>query len=168
MFRSGTSKSCGADARGYDAFLSAGIGDDASFEADVLALHSQLVCHAYDTNIDPASAPRGLCCLANPWAPSGRARHSCGRWTSRGPSTPRLAAQSDADLGGIEQLSIELHHPFSGDRMEVLQRLETAADLVHLHGNKFNGMSDLDGPLPEVVEATFVRKGEVGTWSRRV
>ena len=40
------------DGLSYDVLLSAGVGDDSSFEIDFLKQHPNLMCHAFDGTVD--------------------------------------------------------------------------------------------------------------------
>ena len=78
---------------------------------------------------------------------------------------PSLDATSDRDLVRFRQIVIELHGLGLADRFaqqsRVLSRLGIHFDVAHVHGNNNRAVRRAgDLAIPQVLEVTYVRKGE--------
>ena len=159
---------------GYDCFLSGGIADDVSFEIDVLRIHPELVCHAYDGTIELLPAPhlriafepRNVGAVESPTETnlhSFLADHEnvLVKMDIEGAEYVWLRSLSSDHLAAIRQLVVEFHPPLDEERAAVLSRLTEAHCLVHIHANNASATHDVDGvPVPLLFEATYVRRSE--------
>jgi hypothetical protein len=167
----------------YDGFVSAGIGDDDSFELDFLDAHDGLMGTCFDGSI--SEMPRGHDRLSFvPRYVGVTPETTVVRLSDRlcGPDgEPRLrnaflkmdiegdeyACLDDLFVSGrisdVKQLVVEFHDAWAcPDHMDVLNVLARTHTLLHLHPNNALGVAMLgDTPVPRCMECTYVRTRDI-------
>ena len=157
------------DLSGYDLFLSAGIADDISFEKQFLDVHSNLVCFAFDGNIeDIPENHEGIAYIkknigVNETDTTTNLKSYFKNYNNiflkmdiEGAEVDWISCLDDSDLLKIKQLTLEFHSAY---KTEPLKRLAKTHWLVHIHPNNCCGTSVINGiEVPNFYECTYIRK----------
>jgi hypothetical protein len=160
------------DGGSYDCFISGGIANDVSFEAQFLQMHPSLTCEAFDGSVEGLPWKLDRAVFHRKWISGreaagetnlrdllSRCRNAFVKIDVEGSEYAWLASLSGDDLGQISQLVIEFHDPFTEERWDTLARLAESHWLVHVHGNNFGGTKQIgDVTVPAVLECTYLRK----------
>lgn len=171
-------------AGGYDGYISAGVGDDASFCAAFITAYQTMNNHAFDGTISvlPSNFPSTLTFVkknigihensdeTNLSELLNSGKNLFLKMDIEGGEVPWLNQVSFEHLSHIKQLVIEFHGITDdswGSSLESkisgLEKLTQSHRLVHIHGNNCGPMSVYEGvSVPAVVECTFVRATELG------
>lgn len=160
----------------YDRFLSGGVGDDVSFERALLSLHPDLQGVVFDGSVD--ALPGGPCARLEfrrqfigpdhadlrAWMASYRDVFI--KLDIEGGEVWQMRSLSPDDMMKIKQLVIEFHNPWD-DQMDILMKLRSTHDLVHVHANNCSPIRRHKGStVPCVFEATYIRKQKDAQRSR--
>jgi len=152
----------------YDIFLSAGIGNDYSFEKDFVRKYntscmmfdntinkieeesSLLLCHVQknisDTNTDTTTNLKDY---------FSRYNDIFMKMDIEGGEENLFKVLTESELLKIKQLVIEIHDCKS----KIPSILSNTHYLIHIHGNNYGGVPIVEGtPIPNVYELTYVRK----------
>ena len=152
----------------YDAFLSGGISGENSFEIACLEYFPDLVCNAFDPNSGPGAHHPRYHFTQEPVGYYGldAARNALVKLDIERAEWPWLKGITREQLTHIAQFVVELHSPHvpeSGWDWEQLSRLADTHLLVHMHGNNWDGIVDIDGvKVPGTMETTWLRRDLVG------
>ena len=159
----------------YDLLLSAGIGDDDSFERAFLDAHPSLHCYAFDNSDCETSHPRCTFiqkCVATRNTDKETDFHEYLdthntiflKMDIEGAEYPFFWTLRDGDLDKFAQIAIEFHMPFLPKQAEVLKTLSQTHYLVHLHPNNCCGTQIIDGcAVPNLFECTYIHKRYIST-----
>lgn len=153
----------------YDIFISGGISNDVSFEIAVQKKYdSQFLCLAFDGSISQLPENhKGIqhiklnitdeeneksTNLANFFHIY---KNMLLKLDIEGGEEFLFKTLTENDLLKIKQLVIEIHDCNS----HIPEKMSNTHYLIHVHGNNYGGVPVIDGvPIPNVYEATFVRK----------
>jgi hypothetical protein len=159
----------------YDLLLSAGIGDDDSFERAFLDAHPSLHCYAFDNSDCETSHPRCTFiqkCVATRNTDKETNFHEYLdthntiflKMDIEGAEYPFFWTLRDGDLDKFAQIAIEFHMPFLPKQAGVLKTLSQTHYMVHLHPNNCCGTQIIDGrAVPNLFECTYIHKRYIST-----
>jgi len=154
-----------ADVPNYDIFLSAGIGDDYSFEKDFVKKY-KIFCNMFDNTINKIDFENGVHIQKNISDINTDTTTNLKEYFStynnifmkmdiEGSEEILFKVLSEDDLLKIKQLVIEIHDCES----KIPSILSKTHYLIHVHGNNYGGVPIIDGtPIPNVFELTYLRK----------
>lgn len=157
------------DLSGYDLFLSAGVADDISFEKQFLDIYKDLICIAYDGNIEtlPDTHNRLVYIKKNIGVEENESitnlKHFFKTYNNiflkmdiEGAEVEYISCLDDSELMKIKQLTIEFHSAY---KIDPLKRLAKTHWLVHVHPNNCCGTTFINGvEVPNFYECTYIRK----------
>ena len=164
-----------AEGLDYDCFISAGVGDNISFELDFLNSNPPLECHLFDGHVKelPKPHPRIKFVPKNIAATMGSTTTNLHdllnahnniflKMDVEGGEFPFFSSLSRRHWLNIKQLVVEIHQPFIAERWRHLETLTETHHLIHLHGNnagKDPNITFYGGiTVPYTMEMTYLRK----------
>ncbi len=163
----------------YDQFLSAGVGANTSFESDVLDYYNDLECNIFDYSAIWLPHPHKNLKLIKKYISSVNSENATNlkneiaghenillKMDIEGGEWEFLSSCTSQELSVFKQIVIELHglgtNEWSatiGEKIKDLSLLLTTHTLVHLHGNNYARMVEVEGiMIPTVAECVFLRK----------
>ena len=159
----------------YDLLLSAGIGEDDSFERAFLDAHPSLHCYAFDNSDCEVNHSR--CTFIQKFVATNNNDKETNfheyldthntiflKMDIEGAEYPFFWTLRDGDLDKFAQIAIEFHMPFLPKQAEVLKTLSQTHYLVHLHPNNCCGTQIIDGcAVPNLFECTYIHKRYIST-----
>lgn len=165
------------DIDGYDLFLSAGIGDDDSFEVAFLDAHPNLIGVCFDGSTSEMPKGHGNLRFVRKNVGMGTADDCLSMYIMddfknvflkmdiEGGEYDCLRDLMDTSLmRRIRQLVVEFHDPCSERHVRILEALTRTHTLFHLHPNNAGKLVIVGGvPVPMCVECTYVRTEDVST-----
>jgi len=158
----------------YDFFLSGGIGDDLSFEGDLLNKFSSLNGVAFDGTVNSKDfeffhprlqiVQKNIGSLDNDTTTNfstyfDKYNNIFMKMDIEGGEVDFFSTLTDNNLLKIKQLVIEIH---SADEVNILSRLSKTHWLIHFHANSCCGTKEVNGVIvPNVYECTYIRKQDL-------
>jgi len=154
----------------YDAFVSCGIGNDITFENDMLTRlrfdHGDMVCHAYDGTIDAipecsmskhirfhrlnvgaSDSPHAG--ISNLQEHVARSKDILLKMDIEGGEYEWIYSLTADDLSRFKQIIIEIHDPWSSAyRMNCVHKLLAAHHVAHIHANNYGGTTLVSSNSP--------------------
>jgi hypothetical protein len=162
----------------HNFLMSAGIGDDLSFEHDFLLCYPNAKCVAHDGTISqlPYSlSPERFTFVPKNVGVTNSAVETnmkdllsntkiCLKMDIEGAEIPWFESLSEEQMNNLDQMIIEFHWPFSARETQVFKKLNTTHVLIHIHGNNHAGARLIDTcVVPDVFECTYLHKRFVPT-----
>lgn len=158
----------------YDLLISGGISSDISFEMDFLSRHN-VDCHAFDHTIAALPQEHPRLRWINKAIGGFNAEHESNlkellqdhadvflKMDIEGGEYPWLDCLTRNDLLRLKQIVIEMHVPYSREKLALLRKLLDTHAMVHLHANNCCGTRMVGGiATPNIFEATLIRRGEI-------
>jgi len=167
-----------ADGFDYDLLISCGISDNIGFEEAFLDRY-KIKCVAFDGTIKSFPSNKNKM----EWIPKNIGHANTGTTTNlkeyiqgtnkiflkmdiEGSEFNWLDSMSLTELKQFSQIVIEFHWPFDIFRMNMLKKLNETHYIVHVHGNNYQGVYNINNSdanlmpinIPEVFEVTYVNK----------
>lgn len=158
-----------ADAGGYDKLLSAGVGDDVSFEHHLLDIHKNLMCDSFDGTVNGLPKAHDRITFNKVNIGSGQ---YCTNLHSEISQYSNIFLKMDIEGGEyeffrditddlmsrIKQIVLEVHGTDSANAGELFSKLTKTHTLIHIHVNNYAGTCYMNGvEVPSVVECTYLR-----------
>jgi len=159
----------------YDLFLSAGIGDDYTFESAFLDAHPGLHCYAFDTTDCKVNHPR--CTFIRKRVATRNLSDETNfheyiadheriflKIDIEGSEYPLFQSLTTSHMEKFAQIVVEFHMPFLPKQAEVLKNISKTHYIVHFHPNNCCGTQNIDGfDIPNLFECTYIHKRYVDT-----
>lgn len=156
----------------YSIFLSAGIGNDISFEEDFCKKYNNLKCYAYDGTINNIKindkniqfikkniSPNETDKTTNMYNYINNNENIFLKMDIEGAEVDWLNSLSDEQLNKFSQIVIEFHNPFTEKEQKMFNKLCENHYLVHFHPNNCCGVNEYKGiKIPVVFECTYLHK----------
>jgi hypothetical protein len=156
----------------YDILLSAGIGNDISFEDHLCKLFPNMNCFAFDGTIDPnhfkydnikifkqniGTINDNLTTDLIPIINSYKTIFL--KMDIEGHELSWLNHISSEDVDKISQIVMEFHFPFEEKDKNVFKKINKTHSLVHFHANNCCGVRNYNNVnIPNVFECTYIHK----------
>ncbi len=172
-----------SDFGNYDLLIGAGICDDISFELGLIdflrnqgltSLPTYLFDGTIETCPDHSNYPNVHWVKKNIGPTENNKETNLGglldvyknvflKMDIEGAEYDWLMSLNDSSLKSIKQIVIEFHNNINGSftkkEVDVFRKLSEHFYLVHVHGNNFSGLINIDGiVIPQVFECTYIRK----------
>jgi len=175
-------------ANAYDAYISAGVSDEESFSRDFIQEYNlnKNNCFAFDnTVVDyPYEYTRDITFIKKNIGPVNTESETnlksiietynniFLKMDIEGAEYPWLLALSTEELQKFKQITMEFHgindnswNTSYKDKLECFRKLYTTHRVIHVHGNNWAPTTNTRvGPVPNVIEITFLRKTECTDW----
>jgi hypothetical protein len=157
-----------ADAGEYDHFVSAGVGDDVSFEHHLLANHPNLRCDIFDGTVSGVPATHDRMSFHRKNIGSGASDTNLHDLISahsniflkmdiEGGEYEFFRSMTDELMCNIKQIVLEVHDP-KNKGWWLLEKIAKTHTLVHFHGNNHSEIDEVSGVIvPSVMECTYLR-----------
>lgn len=158
-----------ADAGEYDHFVSAGVGDDVSFEHHLLNSHPNLRCDIFDGTVGGVPLSHNRMSFHRKNIGSGGSDTNLNDLISaysniflkmdiEGGEYEFFRSMTDELMLNIKQIVLEVHDP-KNKGWWLLEKIAKTHALIHFHGNNHSGIYEVSGvTVPSVMECTYLRK----------
>jgi hypothetical protein len=150
----------------YDIILSGGAGNNITFEIQLIELYPNTICHLFDHTVDLKIENSNIIFYKLKLDKSNikffdmiRSHNNIFlKLDIEGWEYELLTVLDHNDMERIKQIVIEIHSPFTDQKLNLVKKLLHHHTLIHLHANNCCPFTVYDGVnIPRVIELSLVR-----------